>query len=654
MFSPKSLQSFSRADMSSEKKQIREFGKLRLDVDKKVLWHAGQPVSLPLKEIELLCALTENVGEVVTKDELLEKIWAESFVEEGNLSRHIYLLRKTLKDLGESDELIQTVPRRGYRFAGEVRELHPGELVIEKHTLTQTLIEEVTAGDDSTPQKALSSSTRFRLPAKILIPAALALAIIAAGVILLQRIRTNAGNPPAIRSIAVLPLKSLSDRPDDRALSLGFADALLTSLGRISEVRLISVSGGDSLGDLRSDPSEIGKKLDADCVFDGTLQRANGKIRVTLRLIRTRDGRQLWNGLFDENENEVFRLEDAMAVKAAESLALDALPVNAKRPTENRDAYEAYLRGRFFFDKRTPENYDKAVAEFERAIGLDPNYVLAYSGLADVYALKANDRSGEERDALYEKARATALKALDLDEGSAEAHTSLGWIKRIHDWDWAGSEREFKRALVLNPRYVNAHQWYALLLITLSRPDEALAEIEKARELEPLSTVVLLNYFSVRQYRREKDLLLPLAERVVSLDNSPSTRARLFPLAYSRANEHAKVIELVETLLSNGDYAAPTYLTSNLALAYSNTGQESKARAMIDHLRERAKDDSEAAYRLATFFAAVGNREESIQLLQQCVDAHDDRLVWIRVEPLLDSIRDDERYLEILSRMKLL
>lgn len=285
-------------------------------------------------------------------------------------------------------------------------------------------------------------------------------------------------------------------------LSLGFADALITSLGKLNELRVISINAVSRYADSQKEPTEIGKDLGVDSVFDGTLQKANGKLRVTLRLIRISDGKQIWSGSFDENETNIFHLQDAMAMRAAQALALTLRPTDAKRPTENRDAYQAYLRGRFFFDKRTPEAYERAVAEFERAFAFDPNYALAYAGLADVFAMQANDSDGQKRDSLYQKSRTMAMKALELDDSSAEAHTSLGWVKRIHDWDWSGSEHEFKRALELNPNYVQAHQWYALVLITLGRTDEALAEIEKARELEPLSQIVLRNYFSVRQYRR--------------------------------------------------------------------------------------------------------------------------------------------------------
>jgi TolB-like protein/thioredoxin-like negative regulator of GroEL len=446
-------------------------------------------------------------------------------------------------------------------------------------------------------------------------------------------------------------LKSFDEGSDDKPLRLGFADALITSLGKISEVRVVSINSVSRYADLQKEPRDIGKDLGVDGVFDGTLQRANGKLRVTLRLIRTSDGQQMWNASFDESESEIFRLQDAMAAQTAQALALNLRPKDQKRHTQSQDAYQAYLRGRFFFDKRTSENYEKAIAEFERAVSLDPNYALAYTGLADVYALQANISDGEASDALYEKSRNTTAKALQLDEGLAEAHTTLAWIKRTHDWDWAGSEHEFKRALELNPNYVNAHQWYALLLTTLGRTDEALTEIEKARELEPLSVIVLRNYFAIRQYRRENSFLPALAEQIAALDESKASTFRIFALA--RTGDYAKVIEIGEGSHSDISQDLALYRADNLAIAYTRMQQPAKAARLIRYLVGEANHHVEAAYHLAMVYAEVGRSEAAIDLLLKCLEARDDRLVWIKVEPRLDSLRKETRFQEIVRRMNL-
>ena len=567
--------------MNGEITHLCEFGKFRLDTQKKTLWHDGISVPMPLKELELLCVLIENRGELVTKEELLNKVWEDSFVEESNLSRHIYLLRQTFKEFGENEDLIQNIARRGYRFTGDVCEAINGEVILEKYTVTRTQIEIQENKDRKNKLRSdVFLSTRYRLAASLA-----GLLLVFVGIIAFWNYRNSGVGTSAseIKSIAVLPLKALSENPDDKALSLGFADALVTSLGTVNEVHVVSANAVNRHADMQKEPVEIGKDLGVDSVLDGTLQRANGKLRVTLRLIRMSDGMQIWSSSFDESESEIFKLQDTMAAETAQSLKWNLSAEDrrniAKRYTENRDAYQAYLRGRFFFDKRNSENYEKAINEFERAVSLDPGYALAYTGLADVYALQAINNSGEARDALYEKARAKASKALQLDETLAEAHTSMGWIHRIHDWNWESSEKQFKRAIELNPNYANAHQWYALLLTTLGRSEEAHAEIAKAVALEPYSTVIFQNYFAVRLYSREYDLLPGIVQRAATLEPDANNIAKNLSMVYFRQGEYSKVIEIGEDYLAKtGNKNGDNSIITILAAAYVRTGQETKAR----------------------------------------------------------------------------
>jgi DNA-binding winged helix-turn-helix (wHTH) protein/TolB-like protein/Tfp pilus assembly protein PilF len=637
---------------SAPTKLLYEFGEFRLDVDKHRLLRDGEIVALTPKAIEMLKVLVQHRGQLVERDQLMNAVWGDVVVEDGNLTVTISMLRKTLGENG-SRKFIETVPRLGYKFVADVHEVSEEvpALIVEKQTSGRIVIDEEIRLDGRSVARHLLPASRRRVAG---IGAIVTVLLLGTAVVAYfqpwKRNRANIG-VANIKSIAVLPLKSFGEGSDDKPLRLGFADALITSLGKISEVRVVSINSVSRYADLQKEPREIGKDLGVDGVFDGTLQRANGKLRVTLRLIRTSDGQQMWNASFDESESEIFRLQDAMAAQTAEALALHLKPKDQKRQTQSQDAYQAYLRGRFFFDKRTSENYEKAIAEFERAISLDPNYAVAYTGLADVYALQANFSDGEARDALYEKSRNTTVRALQLDEGLAEAHTTLAWIKRTHDWDWAGSEHEFKRALELNPNYVNAHQWYALLLTTLGRTDEALTEIEKARELEPLSVIVLRNFFTIRQYRRETYLLPALAEQIASLDESKANTYRIAALA--RTGDYAKVIEIAEGLHSDLSQDLTLYQADNLTIAYTRLQQTAKAERLIRYLEGEANQRAEAAFHLAVVYAELGRSEAAIGLLSRCLDARDDRLVWIKVEPRLDSLRKETRFQEIVRRMNL-
>jgi DNA-binding winged helix-turn-helix (wHTH) protein/TolB-like protein/Flp pilus assembly protein TadD len=641
--------------MSSGRKQIREFGKFRLDVEKKVLWFQDEPVSLPLKEIELLCVLTEKGGEVITRDELLEKVWAESFVEESNLSRHIYLLRKTFKDFGEREEWIQTVPRRGYRFTSEVRECETGngECIIEKHSLTQTFIQEIQSGD---AQPGTPRQTRLpRLRAWVF--AGLLLAVVFSGLLYWRYLKADRGGVSEIKSIAVLPLKPLGDGEEDKALSLGMTDALITRMGSLRSIIVRSVPMSSLTANPAMDAPTTGKALGVEAVLEGSLQRAGRRIRVTLRLFKVRDGMQIWSGYFDETEADIFKLQDAISSQVAQSLSLklnqQQRDLLAKRYTENVEAYQAYLRGRFFFDRRDRENYDRAIGEFEHAIALDPNYALAYSGLSDVYAFKIqfpNDSANE----LHQKAKTYAEKALALDNYLAEAYASLGWVNRLHEWDWESSERNLRRALELNPQYANARQWYAQLLLTLGRSDEALIEIEKAQEIDPLAKTVLRNKGRIQTFRRETAELIPLYQQIAALEENKVIGLRDLAMAYERVGNDAKTIEIAEEIKKlNNNKIGSTGLTASLAIAYARLGHEAKSREMLAELEQLPKNDTGAVYQLATIHSALGDKEKAIALLQKCFAAHDDRMLWIKVEPRFDALRDEPRFQEILRKMRL-
>jgi DNA-binding winged helix-turn-helix (wHTH) protein/TolB-like protein/Tfp pilus assembly protein PilF len=642
--------------MTNGHSSLRAFGNCRLDTQKKLLWADDKPVKLPLKAIELLCVLVEGRGSLLTKDQIWHDVWKDAFVEETNLTHNIYLLRKALKDLGHG-ELIETVPRRGYRFSGEVFELPDDEIVLQRHALTRTTIEIQEPESASLP--ASTSKTHFFDRRAVFAFASIALVAVLGGASIWRfgGWASRAAGDAETRSIAILPLRSLNESAGDQILSRGFADALITSLGSVNKVRVISTSAVGGSTDLKKEPVDVGKDLAADSVLDGTFQKANGKLRVTLRLIRTRDGTQIWNRSFDESESEIFKLQDAIATETARvlnwNLSADEQRRIAKRYTDNREAYEAYLRGRFFFDKRTPQNYEKAIGEFEQAIKLDPNYALAFTGLADVYALQANNGSREVRDVLYERSKAAATKALQLDEGLAEVHTTLGWLKRAHDWDWAGSEQEFKRALELNPNQVNAHQWYALLLTTLGRMDDALREIQVARDLAPLSTIVLRNYFAVLQYRREFEKLVPISEQIRNLEEDSKIGVRQSVHAFVRTGDYARVIELGEPYLSNNMEGLPNLLGLDLAIAYERAGHPPKARQIVDHLEKRSRQSTEAVFRLAEFHGELGHKDEAIALLQKCLAAHDDRMVWLKVDPNFDTLRDDARFRQMLGQMNL-
>ena len=632
---------------------LREFGRCRLDIKKKVLWADGEPVSLPLKAIELLCVLVESRGGLVSKDEIWHDVWHDSFVEETNLTHTIYLLRKAFKDLGEKD-LIKTVPRRGYRFSGEVREIPLADVIIERHGLTRTSIEFEDSQVPDLPATEPKTSARRRVYRAMIL--SVMMSVLACASYFAYQGWGNASRPK-ISSIAVLPIRSIGDNSgaSDHE-GLGLADTLITRLGSLKELTIRPTSSIAPFENVNIDSKDAGSRLGVDSVLEGTIYRNANEVRVTMRLIGVDDGRIIWSGQFEKPVTEELRLHNEIALKVAEALVISLDPQEmrsiSKRYTDNREAYEAYLRGRFFFDKRDPSIYPKAIEEYQTAIDLDPNYALAFAGLADTYSMQGNNANDAERDALYDRAKSTLQKALAIDEELSEAHTSLAWIKRIHEWDWTGSEKEFKRAIELNPNYYNAHMWYSFLLITLGRKAESLAEIEKARDLAPLNLTVLRNYATVLYFCQENDRLLPLAEQIQSLGERDYSVTLLHSQIYLRLGEYQKTIDIINAFNARAGRHYDT-LISNLAAAYPLSGQPNKADATLKPLSKEARQNGEAAYRLSLAYADMGRDDEAINWLQKAHETRDDRLMWIKVEPRFDRLRLDARFQSITEQMNL-
>lgn len=638
--------------MDRESQHFCEFGGFRLDTRKKSLWHEGKAVSMPLKEIELLCVLIANKGELVTKEELLDKVWEDSFVEESNLSRHIYLLRKTFKEFGENEDLIENIPRRGYRFTGSVVQAVNSEVVVERRALTRTVIEEI--DEPSADAKAIGRSSRRRSMLVTMLVGALAVAL-ASGVYL--GLRPSVTGSQKIRSLAVLPLRSI-DGSDNSHRGLGLADILITRLSGLKQLVVQPTSVVAQYEGQTGTATDIGQRLGVDAVLEGNIFQTGNGVRVTMRLVSVADGKTVWSGEFDKPVQDELKLQNEIALRVTDALALNLDPQEkrnlTKRYTDNREAYESYLLGRFYFDKRDPTIYPKALEQFQHAIDLDQNYALAYSGLADVYSMQANDAGDDTRDALYERAKVTLMKALAIDDELGEAHTSLAWIKRIHEWDWEGSEKEFKRAIELNPNYYNAHMWYSLLLITMGRKDEALFEIEKARELAPLNPIVINNYASVMYRLQDNNALLPIVEQLKELGGRDFNVTVLYSQIYLRMGEYEKAISAINDFEArNNGRPFNTLMRANLAAAYALNGQIDKAEPIIKLLEKDAATSSEASFHLSLALADMGRNDEAIAYLQKCVDKHDDRAVWIKVEPRFDKLRSDPRFQAILKKMNL-
>jgi len=396
--------------------------------------------------------------------------------------------------------------------------------------------------------------------------------------------------------------------------------------------------------------------LKVDSVLEGTIQTIDQRVRLTVRVIDVRSGGQTWTASFVESEDDVFKLQDKLASQVAISLLTSMTQqeqtVLARKSTDNVEAYRAYVRGRAILDRKNIDLLEKAIDEFQRSVMLDPAYALAYAGLADAFLARTNLLSTEESAESFKKAEKYAQKSLELGEESAEVYTALGRIKRIHYWDWAGAEKDFRRAIQLNPNQAEAHRYLAQMLSFLGRQDEAIIEINHAIEINPISSAITTAQFSILESRGEYTIALKRADDLLRLEKANPWAKRAVATFSFLLGDYARVIEIGEHLVPEDERQKFAFL-SLLSSSYQKTHQTEKADETLRQLEQLAQSDTKALYSLAVNYAELGRTDDSVWALQKCYEQHEERIVWLKVEPRLTKIRPDSRVQDLLARLRL-
>jgi DNA-binding winged helix-turn-helix (wHTH) protein/TolB-like protein/Flp pilus assembly protein TadD len=659
----------------AKSKRYFQFGEFLLDVSERALLREAEPVQLTPKAFDTLLVLLESAGSLVQKDELMRAVWPDSFVEEVGLARNISVLRKALGQDTGGQQFIETVPKRGYRFTAQVREhVDDGaELVFERSSVTQTveifgetaIAERARAGLDRAAGlngsvSALAAGTLTSpLSRNKRVVAALAVSLVAVaalGYFILAN-RARPFDKSKIKSIAVLPFKRLDTADDSERLGIGMADTLITRLSNIRELSVRSTRDVMKYEDNQQDIAQAGKALGVDAVLDGSIQRAKDRVRVTVRLIHTESNSQIWAAQLDEKLSDIFALQDAISAQVAKSLSLNLSELEQQRIkknyTSNVEAYQAYLKGRYFWNRRSREDLNKTIEHFEEAIRISPDYALAYAGLADAYSTRANlARTAPKREDGYKLAKEAAAKAIEIDNNLAEAHASLGFILRSSDWDWLESQKALKRAIELNPNYATAHQYYSLLLATLGRMDEAIAEIETAQRLDPLSLVINSDLTLIQIFARRPQQAIETAKKALEIDKHFPRLRRMLMWAYEEAgmlDEALRESQSVQELEGED----PIFKLSILGYGYAVSGQREKAQEMVGKLVALAGQISPALVQAAAVCSGLGDKDRAFELLEKAQALRNDRLLWIKVDPRFDRLREDERYKSLLRSMSL-
>ena len=643
--------------MGEPRPHVYEFGDFQLDADRRLLLRRdGQIVPLKPKIFETLLYLVEHNGTVLEKDELMRAIWPNTVVEENNLSQNISALRRVLGEKPDEHHYIVTVPGRGFRFVAAVSGRTDEDA-------REGGVEAVEAAARRTARSPGRLKSNLRL---IVLACVLVAGMLGAG-LFLWRARTGTapvGSPaPAVapslpsaapvKIIAVLPFKPLVQGEEDQALQLGMADTLIVKLSNSREIVVRPISAVRSYGALEQDPQAAGRELNVEAVLDGYIQRRGTRIRVTARLISVGDGRQLWAGQFDEKMTDIFAVQDAISERVATALALPLTGEERarlkRRDTENVEAYQLYLRGRYFLSKRLPEALQKAIEYFRQAIALDSDYAQAYAGLSGAYAFMSSaEFGGMPPREVMPKAKEAALKALAIDDGLAEAHISVGRAA-VFERDWPVVEREYKRGLDLDPNYSEGRQLYALFLLRMGRLDEALAEARRAWEIEPSSAnkIVVLGW--IHYFRREYDASIEQYGQTLEMDpNNQPARFRLGLAYLQKGMLDQAIAELEKAVSLSGRNARHVAF---LGYAYALFGRRGEAQRLLTELQVRSRHAYVCSYDIAIIYLGLGDNEHALEWLEKTDQERDDWLLQIKVEPVMDKVRSDPRFQGLVRRI---
>jgi DNA-binding winged helix-turn-helix (wHTH) protein/TolB-like protein/Tfp pilus assembly protein PilF len=631
--------------MSPETQELYEFGRFHLDPYQRLLLRDGQSVPVTHKAFELLIVLIEHSGCLVEKDELLNRVWQDVAVEEGNLAVVISHLRKALGDDREKHEYIETVPKHGYRFVPPVKKTeirrqasgsvpalsHPGADAANKGSRTRLVVRR-------TAIAALAAPGAFAL-------------VLAWGTTPIRSAPVS--SPSAIHSLAVLPFQGIGDTSGTEYLGEGAADALTTRLGKISSIIVRSTSSTDQYRNGSLNPAAIGRAQGVDAVLDGRIQRDGDRIRLTVQLVRVSDGAELWADSFDEKWTNIFAVEDQISDRVAASLQVrltgaETMRINRK-PTENTLAYDSYLKGRYFWNKRTGESLRLGLSYFREAIRLDPNFAAAYEGVADSYATLGL-YAIMPPDEAFPAATAAAKKALSMDDTLAEAHATLGLIHFYYDWDGLAAENEFRRAIEINPNYAMAHSWNGEALAAMGQFSQAVVETQLAMNDDPLSLIVNSNAGWTIFLSGQTNTAVQILQKAIELDPTfPRTHFRL-GIIYQSQGLHRRAIAEFRKAEQLSD--ENPYYEASLAAAYADSGDPGTARQLLARLHSRSKDEYVPAYGFALVYAGLDDRSTAFEWLRRAGSDHSTSMAFARLDPALANLRSYRQFSDATSNLR--
>ncbi len=635
---------------SDEQFTIYEFDEFRLDSQNLTLWHRGKLAPLPPKAVELLLVFIERPGLIVSKDDLLDAVWGDTFVEESNLSHNIYLLRKTFKS-ASGPNYIETVPRRGYKFNATVSGIiEHQEITIERRYFTQTVIEETAGGfvEDIGFDEAIDIAAKHTLPppsrvwwGRLINTRSVLIGMIGVAVVSISIFGSVFWHPDErgsstgfkdIRSIAVIPFDFHGG--EDETISIRITDALVTGLHSNSDMNVRPVSSVMAYIRDKRDPIEIGKDLLVDAVIDGRLQQEGDRLRLNIQLISVRTGDTLWTGQFDGKADKLLTLQDDFTSRFFSENGLTVPKAGGKRRdgdlTTNSEAYEQYLNGRYFFARRNGPDLLRAEQHFKKAITLDDKFAEALVGLANILAFRQNESK---------EAAELATRAIKLAPEMAESYATQAFIMSFHDWDWQNSEAEFLKAVYLDPRDSLVRQWYANNLMLQGRFVEAEAQFLRALELDPTSAAITTDLAQLYYFQRRYERSMEISQKALELQSDAITATSFYNHALF---QHWKEIKQHDP-------------TAEKPASLSKLEEALNKQMKLEFPSEEAKDMNYGTYLYGklNFHRWYQNKDETLAVMEKMLEMKHFMLPFAIRDPLLDFVRDDSRFVQISEKVNL-
>jgi TolB-like protein/DNA-binding winged helix-turn-helix (wHTH) protein/Tfp pilus assembly protein PilF len=624
------------------------FGVFQVNLAARELRKHGVRIRLPGQPFCVLSNLLEKPGQVVSREEMRDKLWSsDTFVDyERSLNSAIRKLRAVLGDSQESPRYIETVPRLGYRFIAPVEEI--SSFVEPSPTVR------LTPAPHGAAAKIVGSPPR-RWSLILGIPAILL--ALAAGYFMWSQTRVRPPTPGGRLMLAVLPFENLTGDPAQDYLSDGLTEEMIAQLGLLDPEHLGVIARTSVMHYKHSteEAGQIGRELGVQYVLEGSLRRESDRVRVTAQLVQMKDQTRIWSRQYDRELKSLLALQGEIAQETADEIQQTLGSSRKLRVTERKlappssyQAYDFYLKGRYFWNKRTKEGFQQAADYFQQSIVNDPNYARAYAGLADTYALMSSWSFVPQAEAIP-KARAAALRAVQLDDGLAEAHTSLALIAENYDYDWQTAEKEYRRAIQLDPQYATAHQWYAECLSFQGRFPEALEESERARQLDPLSLIIATDHAVILYFAREYDRAIEQFRAVLAMEPNFG-RAHMVVYAYVEKGMFPEA--LAETAPWRNADGSPVWEMK--AYVYGRCGKQQQAERALGQWKRRSPGASAiGTFVLLHAYIATGRKEEALALIEKSSREHSNLVTTLKVEPALDPLRGDPRFQELLRRVGL-